>query len=125
MHTTLLLAGAVFTTAVVEAAEPTRELDEALAVKLINLQSRHRTPQIQVAMVLEGSSRTGPFETRHVSRVLAVHPVIEEGRQVRRAHCYDFHWNERYGWFTWEQRQERGGDAVWIWSELLGEVVVR
>ena len=39
--------------------------------------------------------------------------------------CYDFHWTPAYGWFLWETRHEAGGEAVWIWSELLGEVIIR
>lgn len=107
------------------AAEPTNEPADHLISKLINLQSRNRTPGIAVAMVLEGSVKSGPFEVSHVRRVVAVHPVITEGRQVRKMQCYDFHWTPAYGWFLWETRDEAGGEAVWVWSELLGEVIVR
>jgi len=107
------------------AAEPTNEPADHLISKLINLQTRNRTPGIAVAMVLEGSVTSGPFEVSHVRRVVTVHPVITEGRQVRKMQCYDFHWTPAYGWFLWETRDEAGGQAVWIWSELLGEVIVR
>lgn len=107
------------------AAQPPTEPSDALISKLINLQTRNRTPGIAVAMVLEGSVKSGPFEVTHVRRVITVHPVIEEGRQVRKMQCYDFHWTPVYGWFLWENRAEAGGEAIWIWSELQGEVVVR
>lgn len=38
---------------------------------------------------------------------------------------HDFFWNESLGWFMWESRPERTGDAVYIWSELKGVIVVR
>ncbi len=107
------------------AAEPTTELDAATAVKLLGLQARGRLPQMEVAFILEGSGKMPPFEVRQVRKVVAVHPVPENGRMVRRMRVYDFHWSEAHGWFLWEMREERGGDAVWIWSERQGEVVVR
>lgn len=126
MHSNLFLAAAVvMTTGFSYAAEPDRELDSATAVKLLNLQSRGRMPQTAVAMILEGSTKMPPFEARHVRKVIAVHPVPENGKMVRRMQVYDFHWSTEHGWFLWETREERGGDAVWIWSERGGETVVR
>ena len=107
------------------AAEPSSDLTEATAAKLIDLRSRNRTPRISVALIVEGSTRADAFETRHVRRVTAIHPVVEEGRQVRRIQTYDFQWTPTYGWFLWEKREEAGGETVWIWSESQGEVVVR
>lgn len=107
------------------AAEPPTEPDDATVTKIINLQTRNRTPAIAVAMTLEGSVKSGPFEASHIRRVITVHPVIEDGRQVRRMRTYDFHWTANYGWFLWEPRDEPGGQTVWIWSERLGEVVIR
>ncbi|RYD36332.1 MAG: hypothetical protein EOP87_05660 [Verrucomicrobiaceae bacterium] len=107
------------------AAEPTSEPADALISRLINLRSQNRTPGIAVAMVLEGSTKAGPFEVNHVRRIITVHPVIENGRQVRKMNTYDLHWTPAYGWFLWEKREEAGGEAVWIWSESQGEVVVR
>lgn len=113
------------TCTVTMATAPTSELTDALTSKLINLRSQNRTPGISVALTLEGSTKSGPFEIQHVRRVIAVHPVIENGRQVRKVHAYDLHWTPVYGWFLWEKREEPGGEAVWIWSELQGEVVIR
>ena len=120
-----LAAGAIIMCATAQAAAPTHELDDALVDKLLNLQSRNSTPQLRVAMILEGTGQSKNFESSYVRRVLAIHPVILEGRQIRKVLSYDFNWNAAYGWFLWEKRQERGGEAVWIWSELQGEVVIR
>lgn len=126
MHPISYFAGtAAAMSALVFAVEPTRQLDENLAARLINLQSQNRVHQIQVAMILEGASREGPVQIGNVRRVIAVHPVLSEGRQVRRMQTYDFNWSPTYGWFLWEKREERGGDAVWIWSENLGEIAIR
>jgi hypothetical protein len=51
--------------------------------------------------------------------------VPEDGSRVRRYTSRDFYWSDAYGWFLWEVRKERGGDAIWIWSELKGEVITR
>jgi hypothetical protein len=107
------------------AAEPTSEPSDTLISKLINLRSQNRTPGIAVAMVLEGTTKSGPFEVSHVRRIITVHPVIENGRQVRRMQTYELHWTPTYGWYLWEKREEAGGEAVWIWSELQGELIVR
>jgi hypothetical protein len=120
-----LIGAAVLATGTCLAAEPTHELTPQTAVKLINLLIEDRAGQIEVATIVEGKSQQENFEAGHVRRVVAVHPVAENGKRVRRMQCYDFHWSEAYGWYTWEKREERGGDAVWIWSELKGEVVVR
>jgi hypothetical protein len=126
MNSLRSLAFAVaLTTGLSQAAEPDRDLDGATAVKLLNLQTRGRMPQTSIAMILEGSTKLAPFEARHVRKVIAVHPVPEDGKMVRRMQVYDFYWSSEHGWFLWETRQERGGDAVWIWSELGGETVVR
>lgn len=107
------------------AGAPTQELTEATAVRLINLQSRNRTPDVSVALIQDGTSKEGPFELSHVRRVSSIEPVPEDGSRVRRFTCRDFFWNDTYGWFLWEVRKERGGDAIWIWSELKGEVIKR
>ena len=107
------------------AAEPSTDLSEATAAKLIDLRSRNRTPRINVALIVEGSLPCDAFETRHVRRVTTIHPIVEDGRQVRCVQTYDFQWTPAYGWFLWEKRDEAGGETVWIWSELQGEVVVR
>jgi len=107
------------------AAEPDHDLIPEQAVKLINLQLEGHQERIEIAMIVDGSGKAGPFEVKHVRRVVAIHPVAENGRMVRRMCTYDFLWNETYGWFAWEKREDRGGDAIWIWSELKGEIVLR
>lgn len=120
-----LLAVAVLAAGTAAAAEPDHDLSAEAAVKLIKLQTEDHSEQVQIAMIVEGSGKVGPFEVKHLRRVVALHPVPEDGRRVRRTQVYDFCWSQEYGWFTWEKRVERGGDAIWIWSELRGEVVIR
>ena len=107
------------------AGPPTHELDEKIVTQLLKLKSRGSVREANVAMILEGSTRMGPFDCSHVRRVTTVEPQPEGGSRVRRVVCREFHWSDRYGWFLWETREERGGDAVWIWSETEGEVVIR
>ena len=119
-----LAGAAIVISASAMAAEPSKPLDETLAAKLINLKNENRTPDIKIAMILEGSS-AGEFQTKNLSRVTSIHGVAEGGAKVRQIQTYIFNWTPTYGWFLWESRQERGGEAVWIWSETLGEVIVR
>lgn len=106
-------------------AAPPKELDEAAVIRIVTLLNRGKVSGLRVALIQEGTVRKDSFEFAHVRRVTFVEPVAENGSRVRRVTCRDFYWNEAYGWYVWETRQERGGDAVWIWSELQGEVVVR
>ena len=106
------------------AAEPDHDLAPPAAVKLIDLLIDGHQSRVEIALIVDGTGKAGPFEARHVRRVVAVHPVWEDGRTVRRMRTYDFYWNESYGWFTWEKREERGGDAVYIWSELKGGIII-
>ncbi|MCW1883653.1 hypothetical protein OKA04_02865 [Luteolibacter flavescens] len=120
------IVGAVFLTAgVCFAGEPTHNLSKESAVKLINLLIEDHQERIQIVMISEGSKVTRGLEEKNVRRVMAIHPVPEEGRRVRRVQTYDFHWNDEYGWHCWEKREERGVDVVYIYSELQGEVVVK
>jgi hypothetical protein len=125
MNTFRSIAGAIVLMAGTSFAVEPPQLFEEPAAKLINLQIEGRQEQVVIASIVEGTVKDGPFEAKHVRRVMAIHPVLENGKMVRRMCIYDFLWNEAYGWFTWQKREERGGDAVWIWSELKGEVVVR
>ncbi len=120
-----LIGAAVLATGTCLAAEPDHDLTPQTAVKLINLLIEDHQERIEIAMIVEGSKTEDGLEENHIRRVIAIHPVAEEGKRVRRVQCYDFRWNEAYGWHHWEKREERGGDAIWIWSELKGEVVVR
>lgn len=106
-------------------AEPVRELDPKAAVKLIaSLNDMSESP-IAIASIVAGSKSDDIFEASHVCRVTSIHPVTEEGSKVRRVRCYDFYWNETYGWFVFEKREGRGGDEVWIWSENAGDIVIK
>lgn len=108
------------------AAEPTSEFTEELAKRLIS-EVFHIAPSgINVATVIEGGKRSEDgFEERDVRRVTAIHPVLLEGRMVRRVSSYDFSWSPKYGWFYKEIRTSRGGEEIWIWSETEGELVVK
>lgn len=125
-RTILLAAGALIACAVSSiAGPPTHELDAKLVDKLLKLQTRGKVREAKVAMILEGTTRMGPFDCAHVRRVTTVEPRAEDGSRVRRVVCREFHWSDDYGWFLWESREDRGGDAMWIWSEIQGEVVIR
>lgn len=108
------------------AAAPTTVLSEDLAKRLIGEVMDIGTAGINVATMIEGAKRSADgFEERNVTRVTAVHPVLEEGRMIRRVRCYDFSWNPQIGWFYKEVRASRSGEEVVIWSELQGESVVK
>ena len=110
----------------VHAIEPTSDLSEELAIRLIGEMLQIRPGGIRVATVIEGAKRSEDgFEERQMRRVTAVHPVLQEGRMVRRVRCYDFSWSPRYGWFYQETCSGRGGEEVRIWSERVGAVVVK
>lgn len=105
-------------------AEPARELEPKAAAGLIALMNESREAPIAIVSIVEGSLVERGFESRHVRRVTAIHPVSEDGSMVRRQMCYDFRWNDSYGWFVMENRKGRGGDEAWIWSETEGLLVV-
>jgi hypothetical protein len=106
------------------AAEPTNELTPKEAVKLIALKSDVLANTVEVSFIVEGTAKCGEgFEVKHVRRVAAIHPVRDGASQTRRLVFYDLFWNESLGWFMWESRPERTGDAVYIWSELKGQIV--
>lgn len=108
------------------AAEPTSELSEELAKRLIADVLEIRSNGINVATVVEGEKRSDDgFMEGQVRRVTAVHPILLEGRLVRRVCRYDFSWTPLYGWFYQEIRSTRSGEEVWIWSETKGETVVK
>lgn len=108
------------------AAEPTSELSEELAKRLIADVLDIGASGINVATVTDGTKRVEDgFEERAVRRVTAIHPVLLEGRMVRRVRSYDFSWSPQYGWFCKEIRTSRSGEEVWIWSETEGELVVK
>lgn len=107
------------------AAEPTHNLTKDSAVKLINLLIEDYQERIEIVMINEGSKVIDGLKEENVRRVMAIHPVPEDGKRVRRVRCYDFQWNDEYGWHCWEKRQERGVDVVYIFSDLKGEVVIK
>ena len=120
-----IIGAVVLTAGTCMASLPDHDLAPQEAVKLINMLIDGHSARIDIAMIVEGSGKSGPFEVKDVRRVVAIHPVQEGGRLIRRMRTYDFLWNETYGWFTWEKREESGGDAIYIWSELKGELVMR
>jgi hypothetical protein len=109
----------------VHAAEPIRELDPNAAVKLIASINDIRETPITIASIIAGTKTDDGFEASHVRRVTSIHQVIEDGSQVRRVRCYDFFWNDTYGWFVYEKRKGRGGDEIWIWSENEEDLVIK
>lgn len=116
---------ALFSTTVF-AAEPTVELAPKEAVRLISLKANVLANTIEIPFIVAGSAKCGEgFEVKHVRRVAAIHAVRDGSLQSRRLVFYDLFWNEALGWFMWESRAERTGDAVYIWSELRGDFVNR
>lgn len=108
------------------AAEPVSDLSEVVAKRLIADVLEIRSNGINIATMIDGAKRSEDgFEDKQVRRVTAVHPVLEEGRLVRRVRCYDFSWSPGYGWFYQEIRATRSGEEVRIWSETKGETVVK
>ena len=107
------------------AVEPTHNLTKDSAIKLINLLIEDHQERIEIVMINEGSKVTDGLKEENVRRVMAIHPIPEEGKRVRRVQCYDFQWSDEYGWHCWEKRHERGVDVIYIFSELKGEVVIK
>ncbi|MDP4647294.1 MAG: hypothetical protein NWR51_09640 [Akkermansiaceae bacterium] len=111
---------------ILPAAEPTSELSEDLSKRLILEVLDIKSGGINVASVIEGEKRSEDgFVERQVRRVTAVHPILEDGRMVRRVRCYDFSWTPRYGWFYQQIGSSRSGEEVLIWSETEGELIVK
>ena len=116
---------ALFSTAVF-AGEPTSDLAPKDAVRLIAMKSNIPANSIEISFIVDGSAKCGEgFEVKHVRRVAALHGVRDGNSQSRKLVFYDLYWNETLGWFMWEIRPERTGDAVYLWSELKGEIVNR
>ena len=108
------------------AGEPTSDLTPKEAVRLITMKSTVQANAVEVPFIVDGSAKCSEgFEAKHVRRVAAIHAVRDGSSQSRRLLFYDFFWNESLGWFMWESRSERTGEAVYIWSELKGEFVNR
>jgi len=108
------------------AGPPSNELDPKVAAQLIALRSGVQVGQIEIGYVVDGSTRDKDgFAASHVRRVAALHPVLEGGSWVRRVVYYDLFWNDSLGWFMSQNRTERGGDAIYRWSERGGATVVK
>lgn len=108
------------------AAEPSSELSDELARRLIAEVLEIPANGIEVATVVEGQKRSEDgFLEGNVRRVTAVHLVPLDGKLVRRVRSYDFSWTTKYGWFYQETRSTRSGEEVRIWSETKGESVVK
>lgn len=115
----LMAAGQVF------ASAPTHELTKEAAIKLIKSVNEQYQEQVDVTLILDGKMKSDGVDLEYVRQVVALHPVPENGKRVRRMKLYQFQWSDEYGWFTWEKREERGTDAIYIWSELQGLVIIR
>ncbi len=112
--------------ATASATEPIVELAPKEAVRLISLKANVLSNTIEIPFIVAGNAKCGEgFEVKHVRRVAAIHAVRDGSMQSRRLVFYDLFWNEALGWFMWESRAERTGDAVYIWSELRGDFVNR
>jgi len=108
------------------AAEPTVELAPKEAIRLISLKANIPANSIEIPFIVDGSAKCGDgFEVKYARRVAAIHFVRDGSLKSRRLVFYDLFWNEALGWFMWETREERAGDAVYIWSELKGSIVNR
>jgi hypothetical protein len=108
------------------AAEPTQDLLPKEALRLISMKSEVQENAIEISFIVDGTAKCGDgFEVKHVRRVAAILPVRNGSQQRRRLVLYDLFWNESLGWFMWETREERAGEAVFLWSELKGEIVNR
>ncbi|MGL4399496.1 MAG: hypothetical protein ACRCXD_06485 [Luteolibacter sp.] len=121
-----IIGAYAFLSSTASATEPTTDLAPREAVRLISLKANVPANTIEIPFIVAGSAKCGEgFEVRHVRRVAALHPVRDGALQSRRLIFYDLFWNETLGWFMWESRTERTGDAVFIWSELRGDFVNR
>ena len=108
------------------AGEPTTDLAPKEAVRLVSLKANVPVNAIEISFIVDGTAKCGKgFEVKHVRRVAAIHAVQDGAHSSRRLVFYDLFWNESLGWFMWESRPERGGDAVYLWSELKGRIVNR
>lgn len=108
------------------AGNPTTELSPKEAVRLISLKSDVPANTIEISFIIDGNAKCGKdFEVQNVRRVAAIHAVRDGNLQMRQLVFYDLFWNESLGWFMWETRPERAGDAVYLWSELKGQIVNR
>jgi hypothetical protein len=107
------------------AAEPTSDLSVKGAVKLIAMRANLQENTIEIPFIVDGHSKSECFDVEHVRRVAAIHAVFEGSKQRRKLVFYDFLWNDGLGWFMWESREERTGEAVYLWTEFRGEIVNR
>jgi hypothetical protein len=107
------------------AGQPTNDLSAKQAVKLIALKANVPENTIEISFIVDGRLKSESFDVEHVRRVATIHGVQEDARQRRKLVFYDLFWNEPLGWFMWECRNERAGEAVYIWSESRGSIVSR
>jgi hypothetical protein len=107
------------------AGGPTSDLSTKEAVKLIALRSNIQAKTIEISFIFDGVSKSDCFDVENVRRVAAIHGVQDGSKQRRKLVFYDLLWNESLGWFMWESREERTGEAVYLWSETRGVIVNR
>lgn len=92
---------------------------------MIAIRSSIPANTIEISFIVDGSAKCEGFEVMNTRRVAAIHGVREDGNLGRKLVFYDLFWNESLGWFMWESRNERTGEAVYLWSELKGAIVNR
>ena len=107
------------------AGEPTNDLSAKQAAKLIALMANVPENTIEISFIVDGKSKSESFDVEDVRRVAAIHGVRIDGKQRRKLVFYDLFWNESLGWFMWECRNERSGEAVYLWSASRGAIVNR
>lgn len=116
----LLSSGWVF------AAAPSEEIKEDEAIRLIKMALELGPDPIQVISVVEGTYREGEFEVPHVCRVTTLRLIKgPAGERDKRVEPYDFRWTAKYGWYLQFEMEGRLGTEVHLFSEKMGEVVIR
>ena len=107
-------------------APPALPLAEEEALAVVAMADEVRPESLQLVSIREGSVRKGDFEEAGVFRVTVLR--LNTGREGQRGKvlvCRDFRWNEKYGWHLERIEEGRMGAEVRIYSQSLGEVVIR
>lgn len=101
-------------------------LAEQDALALVALADEVRADSMQVVSIREGTVRCRDFEEPGVVRVTVLRLNSgREGQRVKTLVCRDFRWSEKYGWYLEKTSEGRFGTQVHIFSQTLGEVIIR